>query len=119
MSPETNQRWRALWALPLALLMTGRVAAVEPSPSATPRLDLRLAGAAPPRLAAAPVRVEANRWERAVQASARLSAWDRGVELSAQALRECQAGPYPGATLGVLGTPQSQTEAQPDHCRRF
>jgi len=57
--------------------------------------------------------------EESFAKAARQSLWEAGTSASWQALRECQAGPYPGSLHGVLGSAQSRPEAQPDHCRRF
>jgi hypothetical protein len=105
------------WSLTIALL-TSTNATAQLLTGAEPPLDLRYRhqqgkgvefthGAASIHL------------ERAIQASTKASMWELGVATWQQALRECLAGPYAGASFGVLGSAQARPEAQPDHCRRF
>jgi hypothetical protein len=112
-----GHRSGAKLALAITVLASASVAA-QPFAGAEPSLDLRYRH----QQSRFPEFIRSSsavRLERAIQASAAKSVWELGIATSRQALVDCQAGSYPGANFGPLGSAQSRPEAQPDHCRRF
>jgi hypothetical protein len=101
----------------LALLLSASAAA-EPASGVEPPLDLRYRHRTMAGATLAPTD-RGTGLARSIDAASKPSLWDLGMAASRQALRDCQAGQYPGANLGAISSAQLRPNAQADHCHRF